>query len=95
MYSKSFWELVGIPESFGHYGLEDTFVMVCASVLSKRGENVGQFILENLIVGENHKNRPNQSIKQYLSLRDRKEEFKQIAHNNWESEINNFINNSK
>ena len=48
--------------------------------------------MENLIVGENHKNRPNQSIKKYLSLRDRKEEFKKIAHSNWENEINNFIN---
>ena len=93
--SKSLLDKVGIPESFGHYGLEDTFVMAGASILSQRGENTGQFILENLIVGENHKNRPNQSIKRYLSLRDRKEEFKQIAHNNWESEINNFINNSK
>jgi len=91
--SKPLLDKIGIPESFGHYGLEDTFVMVCGMLMVQKGENVGQFIMENLIVGENHKNRPNQTIKQYLSLRDRKEEFKQTAHNNWESEINKFVKN--
>ena len=90
--SKDLLNRVGIPESFGHYGLEDTFIMACGSALSQTGENVGQFVLENLIVGENHKNRANQSIKKYLSIKDRKEEFKQIAHSIWETEINNFIN---
>ena len=90
--SKPLLDRVGIPESFGHYGLEDTFVMVCGMMMAQQGENVGQFIMENLIIGENHKNRPNQSIKQYLSIKDKKEEFKKIAHANWENEINNFIN---
>lgn len=88
--SKPLLDKVGIPESFGHYGLEDTFVMVCGSLIAQRGENVGQFVLENLIIGENHKNRPNQTIKKYLSVKDRKEEFKQIAHSNWEAEIKKF-----
>ena len=90
--SNDLLELTGIPESFGHYGLEDTFVMACAMMLIQRGENIGQFVMENLIVGENHKNRPNETIKQYLSLKDRKEEFKKIAHSNWETEINKFYN---
>lgn len=88
--SKSLLDRVGIPESFGHYGLEDTFIMVCGMIMSQKGESVSQFILENLIIGENHKNRPNQVIKKYLSIKDKKEEFKQIAHSNWESEINKF-----
>jgi len=91
--SKPLLDRVGIPESFGHYGLEDTFVMVCGSLMAQKGEIVGQFVLENLIIGENHKNRPNQSIKKYLSIKDRKEEFKQIAHSNWEIEINKFLEN--
>lgn len=90
--SKSLLDRVGIPESFGHYGLEDTFIMACGSLLTQKGEKVGQFILENLIVGENHKNRPNESIKKYLSIKNKKEEFKQIAHSNWENEISLFLN---
>jgi hypothetical protein len=48
--------------------------------------------LENLICGEIHKNRTNNTIKNYLYTINKKEEFKQIAYSNWETEINNFIN---
>jgi len=34
-----------------------------------------------------------QSIKKYLSTKDRKEEFKKVAWDNWDSEINKFIEN--
>lgn len=88
--SKPLLDKIGIPESFGHYGLEDTFIMICGMIMSQKGESVNQFVMENLIIGENHKNRPNQSIKKYLSIKDRKEEFKAIAHSNWQTEINKF-----
>jgi hypothetical protein len=90
--SKSLLNEVGIPESFGHYGLEDTFVMACSFMMRQKGKSVSQFILENLIVGENHKNKTNQTIKKYISAKDRKEEFKKIAHSNWETEISLFNN---
>lgn len=90
--SKSLLNEIGIPESFGHYGLEDTFVMACSSIMKQKGKEVSQFVLENMISGEIRKNRTNNTIKKYILSKDRKEEFKQIAHSNWESEINNFIN---
>jgi hypothetical protein len=90
--SKSLLNEIGIPESFGHYGLEDTFVMACSSIMKQKGKQVSQFVLENMISGEIRKNRTNNTIKKYIFSKDRKEEFKQIAHSNWESEINNFIN---
>ena len=90
--SKSLLNEIGIPESFGHYGLEDTFVMACSFMMRQKGKLVSQFILENLIVGENHKNRTNETIKKYISVKDRKEEFKKIAHSNWETEISLFNN---
>jgi hypothetical protein len=90
--SKSLLNEIGIPESFGHYGLEDTFVMACSFTMRQKGKLVSQFILENLIVGENHKNRTNQTIKKYISAKDKKEEFKKIAHSNWEREISLFNN---
>jgi len=90
--SKSLLNEIGIPESFGHYGLEDTFVMACSSIMKQKGKQVSQFVLENMISGEIRKNRTNNTIKKYILSKDRKEEFKQIAHSNWESEINNFIN---
>jgi hypothetical protein len=90
--SKSLLNEIGIPESFGHYGLEDTFVMACSSIMKQNGKQISQFVLENMISGEIRKNRTNNTIKKYILSKDRKEEFKQIAHSNWESEINNFIN---
>ena len=91
--SKSILYKTGIPESFGHYGLEDTYVMFCCGIMKNNNINVSQFILENLIVGEIHKNRTNKTIKRYLSNRDRKDEFKKIAEANFTNELNLF--NSK
>ncbi len=88
--SKNLLDRIGVPESFGHYGLEDTFIMVCSMLMQRNNEVVSQFVLENLLVGENHKNRTNKTIKNYITSIDRKEEFKQIAHSNWEIEINKF-----
>ena len=90
--SKSILDKTGIPESFGHYGLEDTFVMICCGIMKKNGIEVSQFILENLIVGEIHKNRTNKTIKTYLSNIDRKEEFKKIAESNFNNELIAFNN---
>ena len=90
--SKSLLNEIGIPESFGHYGLEDTYVMACSSIMKQKDKQVNQFVLENLICGEIRKNRTNNTIKKYILSKDRKEEFKQIAHSNWELEINNFLN---
>jgi len=90
--SKSILDKTGIPESFGHYGLEDTYVMFCCGIMKNNNINVSQFILENLIVGEIHKNRTNKTIKSYLSNKDRKEEFKKIAEANFTNELNLFNN---
>lgn len=90
--SKSILDKTGIPESFGHYGLEDTYVMICCGIMKKNGINVSQFILENLIAGEIHKNRTNRTIKSYLSTKDRKEEFKKIAEANFNKELIEFNN---
>jgi hypothetical protein len=90
--SKPLLDKVSVPESFGHYGLEDTFIMVCSSFMVNKGIEVNQFIIENLICGENHKNRTNESIKKYISSKDRKEEFRKIAESNWDKEISLFNN---
>ncbi len=82
----------GIPESFGHYGLEDTYVMWCCELMRQKGNIVSQFVLENLIVGEIHKNRTNNTIKKFISSKDRKLEFKKIAEDNFEKELNLFNN---
>ena len=86
--SGSLLNRVGIPESFGHYGYEDTFVMVASEILMRKGIEIYQFKIKNLVVCENYKYRNNHHYLNGLSAFDRREEFKQIAQNQWQTEIN-------
>lgn len=86
---------ITIPDSLGHYGLEDTFVTECSKMLIQYGYNIHQFVLENLIIGESYTHRPNETIKQFISSKNRKSEFTQIAHTNFPIELNKFYENIK
>ena len=81
---------VGVPDSLGHYGLEDTFVIECAKIMKSKGESVSQFIIENLLIAESYTQRPNETIKQYISSKNRKAEFTKIANDNFANELKSF-----
>ena len=81
---------VGVPDSLGHYGLEDTFVIECAKIMKSKGEPVSQFIIENLLIAESYTQRPNETIKQYISSKNRKAEFTKIANDNFANELKSF-----
>jgi hypothetical protein len=85
---------ITIPESLGHYGLEDTFVTECVKILRQKGHNIHQFVLENLIIGESYTHRPNETVKSFIVSKNRKQEFTQIAHNNFPIELNKFYERS-
>ena len=81
---------LGVPEEFGHYGFEDTFVMVASEKLMRTSDyKVHQFKIKNLVVCENYKYRNNHHYLNGLSAYDRREEFKNKAQSNWNSCINN------
>jgi len=92
--SKELLSLIDIPQSLGHYGLEDTFVMECSKILINKNIHVSQFILENLIIGESYIHRPNKTIKKYISNISKKDEFIKIAHLNFPIEIKKFYERS-
>jgi hypothetical protein len=85
---------IGVPESLGHYGLEDTFVIECAKIMKSKGEPVSQFIMENLLIGESYTHRPNETIKSFISSKNRKAEFTKIANDNFANELKNFYERS-
>jgi hypothetical protein len=93
--TKDLLSKTGVPESLGHYGLEDTFVIECCNILRNQGIEVFQFILENHIIGESYTHRPNETIKKYISNISKKEEFTKIAHTNFPIELNKFYENIK
>jgi len=87
--STSLAKKIGIPESLGHYGLEDTFIMYCSQMMQQKGLNVTQYILENEIIVEDHLYRFN-PYKEFLTVINKQEEFKNIAHKNFQKEIIKF-----
>ena len=84
--SKKLLDKITVPDSLGHYGLEDTFIMWGSEKL-----RIGQqFKIKNLVVCENYKYRDNKHLSKFIASIDRREEFKQIAHKNFPLEIENL-----
>jgi hypothetical protein len=89
--SNKLMDTVNLPQSFGHYGPDDTFIMVCCMYMKKLNIPVQQFVLKNLIVGEKYKYTANNSIKLYVKSIDRRKEFRKIADDNFNTEVGLFL----
>jgi len=90
--SKKLFDIIGLPESFGHYGPDDTFMMYCCQIMKQKGQPVNQFTIENLLVGEMYNYKINGSIREFVHGKNRKDEFRKIAETNFNLELNNFNN---
>jgi len=89
LYSKSFWELVGIPESFGGYGPEDTYGMEAGKVALKLGYDIKQFVLDGVYITEDYVNRTPSFVDKIKPI-DKKKEFYDSAHLKGREEITTF-----
>jgi hypothetical protein len=89
LYSKSFWELVGIPESFGGYGPEDTYGMEAGKVALRLGYDVKQFFMDGIYITEDYENRTPSFINEIKPI-DKKKEFYDKAFSLGQLEIRNF-----
>jgi hypothetical protein len=79
---------IGIPKSFGHYGYEDTFIMVASEKLVRTSDiKINQFKIKNVVVCENYKYRNHTYYLNNISAYDRREEFKKIALDNFNKEL--------
>jgi len=79
---------IRVPDSFAHYGYEDTFLMVGSEKLVReQNEEIYQFKIKNLVVCENYKYRGHYHYLNSLSVYDRREEFKKISHDNFLPEL--------
>jgi len=92
--STSLIKRIKIPQSLGHYGLEDTYLMYCSEMLKQNRDNVTQYVLENEVIVEDNLFRFN-PYKNYLKIIDRREEFKKIAQENFQNELIKFGNSLK
>jgi hypothetical protein len=88
--SSKLLQLTDIPDSFGSYGIDDTYVMFCCELMKKNTNNIPQqYVINNLVVAENYKYRNNPYI-DFLNIIDRKNEFKKQAESNFQIELNKF-----
>jgi hypothetical protein len=79
---------IGVPESFAHYGYEDTFIMVASEkLIQENSASITQFKIKNLVVCENYKYRGHYHYLNSHSVYDRRDEFKKISFSNFTSEI--------
>lgn len=88
--SKPLLDRVPLPESMGHYGPDDTFIMWASEKLNIAGEQLYQFKLKNYIVCENYIYRDRTHYDKLIKRIDRKEEFRNKANTSFSIEINNI-----
>ena len=89
--STNLLKLTDIPDSFGPYGIDDLYVMICCNALRSKGYDVYQYVLEGMIIAENLKYRQD-PYKNSLYLINKQSEFRIQAENNLQEEVNKFIN---
>ena len=89
--SNSLTKKIIIPNEMGSYYMDDTFIMQCCISGNNKGLNASQYVIENEIIIENNKFRYN-PYKDYLSNIDRKQEFIDIAKQNFTPSVINFLN---
>jgi len=90
LYSKKFVKKIGIPDSFGDYGSEDTYMMECAKLLKKSGANIKQYLLNGIFIAEDYVyNRVfNDNLVEYTLSRNTVKTHESL---NFSNEIDNFI----
>ena len=90
LYSREFWQFIGIPESFGGYGPEDTFGMVASTRANERGYNIKQYVLDGLYITEDYLNRE-PTIRDKITKSDLKTDFYENAKSHYTKEMLQFI----
>lgn len=90
LYSKSFWKFVGIPESFGGYGPEDTFAMTISNLAIGNGYDIKQYVMDGIFITEDYENRT-PSFEGKLIIFDKKREFYKKAENTARDNLIDFL----
>ena len=90
LYSKEFWQFIGIPESFGGYGPEDTFGMMASIGAIQKGYDIKQYVLDGIYISEDYFNRE-PSIKGKIVKSDLKTDFYKQAQSHIPTELHTFI----
>ena len=82
LFSANLLKLVDIPDSLSSYGLDDTFVFEGARAMKRKGYDINQYILDNMLVCENRRYRDLNPYVEYISDLTNSDAFKQKYRDN-------------
>ena len=90
--SKELMKTIPFPENYGHYGLDDTYLMWGANIL--QDPTIKQFKLKNIVVCENYFDRIT-TYKGEIQFIDKREEFKKYNEQMFHIGLENLIKNKQ
>jgi hypothetical protein len=90
--SKELMKVIPFPENYGHYGLDDTYLMWGANIL--QDPTIKQFKLKNIVVCENYFDRMT-TYKGKIQFIDKREEFKKYNEQMFYIGLENLIKNKQ
>lgn len=88
--SKELMKVIPFPENYGHYGLDDTYLMWGAELL--KDDNIKQFKIKNVVVCENYFDRMT-TYKGQIQFIDKREEFKKYNQQMFHIGLENLLKN--
>jgi len=88
--SKELMKAIPFPENYGHYGLDDTYLMWGANIL--QDPTIKQFKLKNIVVCENYFDRIT-TYKGQIQFIDKREEYKKYNEELLYIGLQNILNN--
>ena len=88
--SKELMKTIPFPENYGHYGLDDTYLMWGANIL--QDPTIKQFKLKNIVVCENYFDRIT-TYKGQIQFIDKREEYKKYNEELFYIGLQNILNN--
>jgi hypothetical protein len=90
--SKELMKVIPFPENYGHYGLDDTYLMWGAQIL--QDPTIKQLKLKNIVVCENYFDRMT-TYKGKIQFIDKREEFKKYNEQMFHIGLENLIKNKQ
>lgn len=91
LYSKEFWDIIGIPEEFGGYGSEDTFAMNAAPLARMANIDVRQYVLDGIYITEDRDDsRRVPTFNKKVKYFDRKREYQKNSDKIMKSALENY-----
>jgi len=88
--SKELMKVIPFPENYGHYGLDDTYLMWGANIL--QDPTIKQFKLKNIVVCENYFDRTT-TYKGQIQFIDKREEYKKYNEQLFSAGLQTILNN--